>query len=188
MDEVGVDEVGLDMAAADDALTREDRRYAAELRAERAAREKAQALARIDRLPFTLREASRSVDELLVRLLERHDRPHLSLNAVHALVLARHPMPVVSMARRLRISPQATGRAIGELERQGLVEKRPSPRDARALLVGRTGDGEDLMHEIREDLVVTVCIMADALSEDRLGELADELAELAHVDVDAPRW
>nr|WP_277352117.1 MarR family transcriptional regulator [Knoellia sp. DB2414S] len=104
------------------------------------------------------------------------------------MVLSRHPMPIVSMARRLRISPQATSRAVAELERRELVEKRPSPRDSRALLVSRTAEGEALMHEVREDLVVTVCIMADALSEDRLGELADELAELASVEVDNPRW
>ncbi len=176
------------MGSGEDGLTREDRYYAAQLRAEAEHRRKAEALARIDRLPFTLREASRSVDDLLRRLLARHDQADLSLNSVHALVLSRHPMPIVSMARRLRISPQATSRAVAELERQGLVEKHPSHRDARALLVSRTAEGEALMHEVREDLVVTVCIMADAFSEDRLGELADELAELASVDVEAPRW
>ena len=145
-------------------------------------------MARIDRLPFTLREASRSVDELLGRLLARHDHGSLSLTAVHALVLSRHPMPVVSLARLLRVSPQAAGRAVAELERQGLIVKGPSRTDGRMVMASRTGKGEDLVHEIREDLVATVCIMADALNEERLGDLADELAELAGIDLDRPAW
>ncbi|NYG06209.1 hypothetical protein BJ986_000696 [Phycicoccus badiiscoriae] len=67
---------------------------------------------RLDHLPFTLREASRAVDDLLAHLLRSEGHDRLPLNALHALVVAQDKRPIVSVAARLRVSPQAASRLV----------------------------------------------------------------------------
>lgn len=166
----------------------EERQWLADRERAARQREREEEDERIDHLPFILREASRSVDELVTHLLARRGITTLSLTAVHALVVVKHPQPVVTLARRLRVSPQAAGRAVGELERAGLVEKWVGARDTRMRLVGRSEDGTALVRDLRDQFALVVSTMADAFSECRLGDLADELEELAMVDVQVPRW
>jgi DNA-binding MarR family transcriptional regulator len=151
-------------------------------------RERAEAEARIDRLPFTLRQASRAVDDLLARLLDQEGLGYLSLDAVHALVLSRRAMPIASLAHRLRVSPQATSRVVQHLEKEGLVTKERDPLDSRARLVATTAAGDELLRDIRDQLVVTVRVVAEGVGEDRLAGLSDELGELALIEADPPMW
>jgi DNA-binding MarR family transcriptional regulator len=137
---------------------------------------------RLDHLPFTLREASRAVDDLLRRLLEQDDLATISLTTVHALVAARHGRPIVSIADRLRISPQSAGRCVRVLVDRELVTVATSPIDARVKLVEPTEAGERLLLDLRRSLYVAVCLVNDELGEHRLGPLADELASLALLD------
>lgn len=150
--------------------------------------ERAEAEERIDRLPFTLRQASKAIDDVLARLLEHEGLGHLSLTAVHALVLSRRAMPIASLAHRLRVSPQATGRVVQNLQRHGLVTKERDPLDSRARLVATTAAGDELLRDIREQLVVTVMVVADGVGEDRLAGLSDELGELALIESGHRRW
>ncbi|KRE54977.1 MarR family winged helix-turn-helix transcriptional regulator [Phycicoccus sp. Soil748] len=149
-------------------------------------REAAELDERIDHLPFTLREASRAVDDVLAKLLDRASVTNLPLTALHVLVLARRGGPIVSVAHRLRISPQATSRLVKELVGRGLVDTAPSPLDARARLVTTTPEGEELLGELRRQLFVAVTTVAESVGEDRLVAMADELAVLALVEADRP--
>lgn len=165
-----------------------ERRWLQARRQAQVERERAKAEERIDRLPFTLRQASRAVDDVLARLLEHEGLGHLSLTAVHALVLSRRAMSIASLADRLRVSPQATSRVVHILENQGLVTKERDPLDSRARLVATTAAGDGLLRDIREQLVVTVMVVAEGVGEDRLAGLSDELGELAMIEADRPRW
>lgn len=49
---------------------------------------------------------------------------------------------VADLARRARMSKQAMGELVDDLERLGYVERRADPRDGRAKLVVLTGKGE----------------------------------------------
>lgn len=168
---------------ADDA---EDREWQQRARLADERREAAELDERIDHLPFTLREASRAVDDVLLRLLDQAEATTLSLTALHLLVLARRGGPIASLAHRLRISPQAAGRIVKELAARGLVDTAASPMDARARLVSTTPEGEELLGELRRHLFVAVTAVADSVGEDRLVALADELAQLAMVDASPP--
>lgn len=167
---------------------REERRWLRRMEAAARDRERAEQEERIDHLPFLLRQASRVVDDVLRRLLDRSDAGKLSLTGVHVLVLCTHPMPVVTLADRLRISPQAMSRAVAALEAEGLVEKLQDGMDARVRLVRRTSEGEELLAQLRSRFVRAVSVVSDSLPEPRLAELADQLVELAMVDLDVPRW
>ena len=178
----GYDE-GYDDGFADDA---EDREWQQRARLADERREAAELDERIDHLPFTLREASRAVDDVLLRLLDRAGATSVSLTALHLLVLARRGGPIASLAHPLRVSPQAAGRIVKELAGRGLVDTAASPMDARARLVSTTPEGEELLRELRRHLFVAVTVVADSVGEERVVALADELAQLALVHPSPP--
>ncbi|MDU0314818.1 MarR family transcriptional regulator [Phycicoccus sp. M110.8] len=157
-------------------------------RAEDARPERAELDDRLDHLPFTLREASRSVDQLLAHLLRRADVTDLPLAAVHLVVLARTPRPVVALAGRLRVSAQAAGRMVSVLEGRGLVTRTVDPTDRRQRLVGTTEKGEALLRQVRGQLFVAVSLVADDLGDERLVTLVGELADLAMIEPDRAPW
>lgn len=173
-------------------LDEEERRWLRErlagARAEDARRERAELDERLDHLPFTLREASRSVDQLVAHLLRRADVTDLPLAAVHLVVLARNPRPVVALAGRLRVSAQAAGRMVSVLEGRGLVTRSVDPTDRRQRLVGTTERGEALLREVRRQLFVGVSLVADDLGDERLVTLVSELADLAMIEPDRVPW
>ncbi|MFC8503885.1 MarR family winged helix-turn-helix transcriptional regulator [Pedococcus sp. NPDC057267] len=157
-------------------------------RAEDSRRERAELDEQLDHLPFALREASRSVDDLVAHLLRREAVTDLPLTAVHLLVLARTPRPVVALASRLRVSPQAAGRMVSVLERRGLVERAVDPMDRRQRLVSTTEAGEALLRMVRRQLFVAVSLVADDLGDERLVALVGELADLAMIEPDRVPW
>ena len=54
---------------------------------------------------------------------------------------------VADLARRARMTRQAMGELVDDLERLGYVERRPDPRDGRAKLVVLTAKGERTMRD-----------------------------------------
>jgi hypothetical protein len=54
--------------------------------------------------------------------------------------------------------------------------------------VRATPDGEVLLSELRRDLFIAVTTITDAVGENRLGELADVLDELAMVEPRGHPW
>ena len=51
------------------------------------------------------------------------------------------------LARHLRIAPRSATEVVDELERRGLVGRRPDPADRRAVLVGLTDRGREVLHD-----------------------------------------
>ncbi|MET7749012.1 MarR family transcriptional regulator [Micromonospora sp. NPDC005367] len=90
-------------------------------------------------------------------------------------VLARHGvLRPGALAEHLRIAPRSATEVVDDLQRRGLVERRPDPNDRRATLVALTAEG------VRTSTAIRATRQAEA---DRLfGELTpgdrDELARI----------
>jgi DNA-binding MarR family transcriptional regulator len=55
------------------------------------------------------------------------------------------------LARKLRIAPRSATEVVDDLEQRGMVERRPDPADRRAVLVGLTAHGREVLHAWRTE-------------------------------------
>jgi DNA-binding MarR family transcriptional regulator len=81
---------------------------------------------------------------LLLRRLRAETNPH-GLTWSQTVALARleaaGPLTTADLARAEAVKPQSMGATLAELEREGLVERRPHPTDGRQVLFALTGEG-----------------------------------------------
>ena len=91
------------------------------------------------------------------------------------VALGRHgPMRLSELAQHLRIAPRSATEVVDDLEKAGLAERSPDPRDRRATLVSVTERGIEVLTAIRKARV--------AEAESYFGVLSDEdRAELARI-------
>jgi DNA-binding MarR family transcriptional regulator len=94
-------------------------------------------------------------------LLARFDtilKPHhLTFARYECLVLLHFSrageLPLSVIGRRLMVHPTSVTNSIDRLERQGLVERRPNPRDGRGVLARVTDDGRAVVVRATGDLM-----------------------------------
>lgn len=116
------------------------------------------------------REAgARVLTPALVRLL-----PHLSTDGIRPTVLAR----------RVDVSKQAVGQALGDLESRGFVEMVPDPGDGRARLVRLTPAGLAAFDHGRGVLAFYEAALAARVGQTRIDTLRDTLARVLPVLVE----
>jgi DNA-binding MarR family transcriptional regulator len=101
----------------------------------------------------------------LWRTIGRSGRRDLSRTAASVLAVLRDggPQRVTALAQAESVAQPTMTTLLSRLERDGLVERRSDPDDARAVLVTITAEGLERLTAIRE-------ARADAI-EDRLAEL-----------------
>jgi DNA-binding MarR family transcriptional regulator len=85
-------------------------------------------------------------------------RPHgLTFARYEALVLLTFSragaLPLRVIGQRLMVHPTSVTNTIGRLERQGLVTRRPNPRDGRGTLAEITADGRAVVQRATADLM-----------------------------------
>ncbi|OJV82415.1 MAG: hypothetical protein BGO37_05470 [Cellulomonas sp. 73-92] len=85
------------------------------------------------------------------------------------------------LARIERFSPPAVTRIVGALEERGLVERRPSPDDARSTLVDITAEGRRLLVETRTEQAHGVAALLTVLDDDEVATVAAALDALEKV-------
>jgi DNA-binding MarR family transcriptional regulator len=85
------------------------------------------------------------------------------------------------LARVERFSPPAVTRIVGALQERGLVERRPSPDDARSTLVDITAEGRRLLVETRTEQAHGVAALLTVLDEDEVATVAAALDALEKV-------
>lgn len=85
------------------------------------------------------------------------------------------------LARIERFSPPAVTRIVGALEDRGLVERRPSPNDARSTLVDITPEGRRLLVETRTEQAHGVAALLTVLDDDELATVSAALDALDKV-------
>ena len=91
--------------------------------------------------------------------------------------LARQPMTMRELADMLGIDPPNATAVVSDLERQGLVRRRPHPTDGRAKLVEATRKGQALARRADEILGTPPPALA-ALDAADLATLREILAKL----------
>ena len=86
------------------------------------------------------------------------------------------------LARRARLSKQTMTTMIPRLERDGLLERRPDPSDARARLVFLTARSHEFAPVAAEALRQLDALARRRLSAERLAVVADTLRELMELE------
>jgi DNA-binding MarR family transcriptional regulator len=110
----------------------------------------------------------------LWHILGRRGKRELSRTAASVLATVRDagPRRITELADSEAIAQPTVTTLVGRMERDGLVERRPDPGDARAVLVHLTDDGLTRLKEMR--------VAREALLDARLQTLtADEREVLA---------
>jgi DNA-binding MarR family transcriptional regulator len=98
--------------------------------------------------------------QLLLAELDGLLRPHgLTFARYEALILLtfsrRGALPLRVMGERLMVHPTSVTNIIDRLEEQGMVVRRPNPRDGRGTLAEITGLGREVAERATGDLMAT---------------------------------
>ena len=104
--------------------------------------------------------------QILLAALDGLLRPHgLTFARYEALVLLgfsrRGALPLGVIGERLMVHPTSVTNTIDRLERDGLVQRRPNPRDGRGTLAEITPSGREVMARSTADLMAARFGMAD---------------------------
>jgi DNA-binding MarR family transcriptional regulator len=96
--------------------------------------------------------------QILLGELDRILRPHgLTFARYEALVLLtfsrRGALPLRVIGERLMVHPTSVTNTIGRLEKQGMVVRKPNPRDGRGTLAEITARGRAVVEEATRDLM-----------------------------------
>jgi DNA-binding MarR family transcriptional regulator len=97
--------------------------------------------------------------------------------AVFQHVLAG-PLSITELAGRMGVTQQAASKAVAQLERRGLLERRASPTDARARLLHLTAAGRTIIEAGRRYRAV---LEEELAAEFGAGRVADARALLAEI-------
>jgi DNA-binding MarR family transcriptional regulator len=118
----------------------------------------------------------------------------MPLGAIDALIEIAHAegdaISVSDLAERIGLSPSRTSRLAIDLERQGLVERRPSSSDSRSAEVTATDAGRARLLEAAPGYFQTIReLLIDPLAERELKQLGRiwERLRAAHAGSGQPR-
>ncbi|MGZ4335469.1 MAG: MarR family winged helix-turn-helix transcriptional regulator [Gaiellaceae bacterium] len=115
-------------------------------------------------------------------MLERlHEQGFDDLDAAH-LIVFQYPGPhntrPSELAGRLRISKQALGYLLRQLEQLGYLERRPDPNDQRGKRIIVTSRGKDAIRTIREAVGEIEIEWTQKLGAKRFDQLREVLRDL----------
>ncbi len=118
--------------------------------------------------------------------VQRHD---LSRTAAAVLAALRDggPQRITALAETEAVAQPTMTTLVGRLERAGLVERRPDPADARAVLVTITPEGLERLLAIREARAAAMEARLAALDADERAALAAVIPVLDKLIEGAPR-
>jgi DNA-binding MarR family transcriptional regulator len=102
--------------------------------------------------------------------------------------LAAAGATITELAGHLGVTRQAAAQLVDELEANGYVERSPHPRDARARLVTLTSKGWACTRAAESAIADTIRSWAEALGDNRLLALRDDLASIAPRGPLRPLW
>jgi DNA-binding MarR family transcriptional regulator len=117
------------------------------------------------------------------RIIERlHEAGHTELSVTHINLtrnLDETGTRLTELARRASMTKQSMSELVDQVERTGLIERRPDPTDGRAKLVCFTDEGLAWLEAFRTALTV-----ADREMRDQIGsEMVDLMVELLNTYV-----
>lgn len=102
--------------------------------------------------------------------------------------LSRGGVTITQLAEHLGVTRQAAAQLADELVTKGYIERREHPADARAKLLVLTGKGSACARAAEAAIADTVAAWAAVIGDDRLRELAGDLARIAPGGPLRPLW
>jgi DNA-binding MarR family transcriptional regulator len=122
----------------------------------------------------------------LIRRLRSENLFPLTQTWVLGRIDREGPSSVAELARDLRVRPQSMAQTVGDLEADGMVERRPDPDDRRRALVSLTGAGQERIEADRAAREGWLVRALEELPEDDRETIARSVAilgRLADADV-----
>ena len=136
-----------------------------------------------DNVGFLLAKASQRWNELLHERFV--DAGFAEVRAAYGALLVplyeQDGLRLGELARRARLSKQTLTTMARALERDGLIERRPDPADARATLVHLSARGRALRPVVERALRELEGVLADAVPTDRHEELREALRAISNL-------
>jgi DNA-binding MarR family transcriptional regulator len=137
-------------------------------------------------LPRLLREFSRDFDHLIHQGLSK--RGYGNIRAAHSTVFSNLGMGAVrvtELAQRARVTQQAMGKMLKELERMGYIARDIDSSDKRAREIRLTESGIELAHASAEVIAQVRQLYAQRIGEQELNDLEARLrSAMASLNLD----
>ena len=137
-----------------------------------------------DRAVERLTRAIEDFNSVFIRLPASDRLSFSALSVLHTLSRVG-PCRLSDLVRTEQIKQPALTSAVAKLERDGLVERRPDPRDGRASVLSLSADGQSIVSRRHADRVERLRILIDRLSPaDRarllgIAGVLDQIVQLA---------
>jgi len=113
---------------------------------------------------------------LVDKALRHHNLSRAGREALAVIDGAGQPLSPTAIAQRLIVTTASVTSLLDTLERRGLVERQPDPRDRRGLLVALTPDGHALVDEFLPQVVAVQTAAMAPLSEPQRRQLVKLLS------------
>jgi len=114
--------------------------------------------------PDELANAMEEFNGFFIRLPAVQQLSFTTLSVLHTLS-RRSPLRLGELTAIEQVTQSAITQLVTRLERDGLVERRPDPRDGRGVLVHITGAGRAVVAARRADRVARLAPILDQLTE-----------------------
>lgn len=138
-------------------------------------------------------DALTQIEQALTTLLGRGNLPRMHERLMHAtgMNLERAAYIVVSrlgdvgamrlsdLAANLGLDISTVSRHVAQLERDGLIDRRPDPTDGRSTILDVTSKGEAALERVRQARRIGLAKLLDDWSSGDLNDLARSLDRLA---------
>jgi DNA-binding MarR family transcriptional regulator len=138
---------------------------------------------------MALAQAGDALLGLVDKALRHHNLSRAGREALAVIEGAGQPLSPTSIAQRLIVTTASVTSLLDTLERRGLVERQPDPRDRRGLLVALTPDGQAIVDEFLPQVVAVQTAAMAPLSEPQRQQLVKLLSAVrggvANVDAEA---
>ncbi|NUW42096.1 MarR family winged helix-turn-helix transcriptional regulator [Nonomuraea rhodomycinica] len=125
--------------------------------------------------------AIENFNRFYIRLPVLEKLPFTTLSVLDTLASADGPMRLTELTRTEQISQPAVTQLVTRLERDGLVERRPDPRDGRAVLVHITEAGRRIGRARHEDRTRHLLPLVARLTPEQRRAIAGALPALARL-------
>ncbi|MEU8979943.1 MarR family transcriptional regulator [Streptomyces sp. NPDC048309] len=115
-----------------------------------------------------------------IRLPATEKHSFTTLSVLHTLA-HKGPMRMTTLKASEQVTQPAITQLVSRLEREGLVERRPDPEDGRAVLVGVTPAGAQIVRTRHEDRIRRFSQLLEALTPEERRDIGAALPALARM-------
>ena len=130
-----------------------------------------------DSLGYLVNRSARLMAAALSRRLQNHGVA-IGQWAVLLFLYQKDGLNQAELSRHVAIEPPTMVRTLDRMVRDGLVERRPDPRDARVARIYLTGRALKLREDLLAEARTVNAGVSEALGEARVDELKDDLRAL----------